>query len=76
MAKSSVNRTVNRMMIPCYLTVEEYVMFKDISDRDMRTMSGMMRVLIHREAGEIGTSPDNPDYKEEIDALKKEKGIE
>ncbi len=74
MARRKKNN-LNRMMVPCYLTVEEYVMFKDIADKDMRTMSGMMRVLIYKEAENMSTSPENPKYTEEIAALREEKGI-
>lgn len=63
--------TANRMMVPCYLTLEEYEMFKDMAGKDMRTMSGLLRVLIHREAQELNISPD--DYAEKAEQLRSQR---
>jgi len=58
----------NRMMVPCYLNLDEYEMVKDMAEKDMRTMSGLLRVLIHREAQDLGISPE--DYAEKAEQLR------
>lgn len=65
--------TVNRMMVPCYLSLEEYIMFKHLAERDMRTMSGMLKVLIYREAHEQGVSPE--DFEKEAQELREKRQL-
>lgn len=64
---------LNRMMVPCYLNLDEYLMFKALADNDMRTMSSMVRVLIHREASEQGI--DIATFAEAAEKLHEERKI-
>lgn len=64
---------LHRMMVPCYLNLDEYLMFKALADRDMRTMSGMVRVLIHKEAAEQEINIE--DFAEAAEKLQEERKI-